>query len=142
MDGSSHVGLGERRGSGCVAHTCTITYPTSRSHPRSSATPRTGGDEPLYEIRPRRWAFCTASARLRTPSLRYRLDVCSLTVCGLRYRLPAISRFVAPLATASSTSRSRSESGGPAGDPCGLNTVLASPTLSPPPRMSAPGPSL
>jgi hypothetical protein len=41
--------------------------------------------------------------------------VCSLTVCGLRNSGPAISRLVAPEAIASSTSRSRSESGGPAG---------------------------
>ena len=34
-----------------------------------------------------------------------------MTVCGLRYSVPAISRLVAPDAIASSTSRSRSDSG-------------------------------
>src|SRR5215207_1216072 len=61
-----------------------------------------------------RWAFCTASARLRAPSLRYSEEVCSLTVWGDRKRRPAISRLVAPPATASSNSRSRSVRGGPA----------------------------
>ena len=37
-----------------------------------------------HVISPRRCAFCTASARLRTDSLRYSDDVCSLTVCGER----------------------------------------------------------
>ena len=37
-----------------------------------------------YEINPSRWAFCTASARFRTPNFRYSVEVCSLTVCGDR----------------------------------------------------------
>jgi hypothetical protein len=34
-----------------------------------------------YTSSPRRCARCTASVRLRTPSLRYTALVCSLTVC-------------------------------------------------------------
>src|SRR5262245_38028879 len=47
----------ERRGLRCVAHTCTITHVRSRSHPPFGATPLMGGGHPLYEMRPRRWAF-------------------------------------------------------------------------------------
>ena len=45
-------------------------------------------------------------------------------------------------ATASRTSRSRSESGGPAGDSCGLKTVMPRPTMRTAPAMSAAGQSL
>ena len=56
---------------------------------------------------PSRWARWTASARLRTLSLRYSVLVCSLTVCGERNSRAAISGLVAPWAIRSSTSRSR-----------------------------------
>ena len=49
---------------------------------------------------------------------------------------------MAPDAIASSTSRSRSDSGGPAGASCGLNTVMPSPTIRTAPAMSAAGQSL
>ena len=101
-----------------------------------------GARRRAQEISPSRWAFCTASARLRTPSLRYSDEVCSLIVCGERNSRSAISRLVAPPATRSSTSRSRSVSGGPLGDSCGLNTVMPSPTIRTAPAMSAAGQSL
>ena len=61
---------------------------------------------------------------------------------GQRNSVPAISRLVAPEAIASSTSRSRSESGGPAGASCGLKTVMPRPTIRTAPAMSAAGQSL
>ena len=52
--------------------TCTITDTATTVTPSSGDIPPAGGcDPPRQEIRPRRCAFCTASARLRTPSLRY-----------------------------------------------------------------------
>ena len=101
-----------------------------------------GARRGAQEISPSRCAFCTASARLRTPSLRYSDEVCSLIVCGDRNSRSAISRLVAPPATRSSTSRSRSVSGGPLGDSCGLKTVMPSPTIRTAPAMSAAGQSL
>ncbi len=50
----------------------------------------------LAQSRPIRWARCTASARLRAPSLRYRALVCSLTVCGERNSRAAISAVRGP----------------------------------------------
>ena len=44
---------------------------------------------------------------------------------------PAISRLVAPEAISSSTSRSRSDSGGPCGASCGRNTVIRAPPCAP-----------
>ena len=60
-----------------------------------------------HAVSPRRCAFCTASARLRTESLRYSDDVCSLTVCGERNSWAAISGLDSPRATARVISCSR-----------------------------------
>ncbi len=51
----------------------------------------------------------TASARLRTPSLRKIEDACCLTVLGESPRSSAIAGLVAPVAKAERTSRSRGE---------------------------------
>ena len=61
--------------------------------PRSGRGLRSAGCAPdLQQSEPlRRW---TASARLRTSSLRYSVLVCSLIVCGERNSSAAISRFV------------------------------------------------
>ena len=57
----------------------------------------------------------TASARLRTPSLRKIEEACCLTVLGESPRSRAITGLVAPAAKAYSTSRSRGETAGACG---------------------------
>ena len=89
-----------------------------------------------------RCAFCTASARLRAPSLLVQRRGVLLDRVRRQEQRSAISRFVAPDATGSSTSRSRSVSGGPAGASCGRNTVMPRPTMRTAPAMSAAGQSL
>jgi len=59
--------------------------------------PPIGGRRCAYSS-PRRCARCTASALLRTSSLRYSVLVCSLIVWGERKSSAAISRFVCPAA--------------------------------------------
>ena len=105
--------------------------PVLQRHPRQHRR-RAGGQRPagrLTDSSPIRWARCTASARLRACSLRYRALVCSLTVCGDRNSCSAISRLVEPAAMRSSTSRSRSESIGAGCSAVGSNTVIPSPTI-------------
>ena len=88
-----------------------------RRHTLGSALPPAGGCETPRSTRSGRGAGPSAPprrgcARRACGTAR---DVCSLTVCGERNSAPAISRLVAPEAIASSTSRSRSDSGGPGG---------------------------
>ena len=97
----------------------------------------------VYEISPSRCAFCTASARLRTLSLRYSEVVCSLTVCGERKSRSAISRLVAPEAIEVehlALALGQRRAGGRLA--AGRNTVMPSPTIRTAPAMSAAGQSL
>src|SRR5919109_2111244 len=82
-----------------------------------------------YAVRPSRSARRTASARLRTFSLRYSALVCSFTVWGERNRRSAISLLVAPEAISVRTSRSRSDSGAEGCSERGENTVIPLPTI-------------
>ena len=92
--------------------------------PRAGRLDRAGG----YPLRPRRSARLTASARLRTSSLRYSALVCSLIVCGDRWSSSAISRLVEPAAISASTSRSRGVSGAEGSRGLRGNTSRPAPT--------------
>ena len=118
-------------------------YAVSRDTPRSGGSiDAARGVRPATQMRPSRCARWTASARLRTPSLRYRRLVCSLTVCGERCSCSAISRLVEPSATRLRTSRSRSVRGGAEGSVSLSNTVMPSPTMRTASAMSPAGQSL
>jgi hypothetical protein len=85
--------------------------PVGRSAvPGASSSP--GGVRPRM---PRSYAAATAVARSRTPNLPYRWVRWVLTVASLMKSSRAVSRFEVPLATSSSTSRSRAGSSRPAG---------------------------